>query len=59
VLQYQSGIPGVVIEAYAVNGWERHADAGFSMHTFGHSLPGAAAYKYFGFDEEVADPRVA
>ncbi|GFG13156.1 dihydroxyacetone synthase [Aspergillus udagawae] len=59
VLKYRSGIPCVVIEAYAVNGWERYADAGFTMSTFGHSLPGAAAYKYFGFDEHVIAPEVA
>ncbi|OKL61375.1 Dihydroxyacetone synthase [Talaromyces atroroseus] len=59
VLQYQSGIPRVVIEAYAVNGWERYAEAGFSMSTFGHSLPGAAAYKYFGFNEQIISPEVA
>lgn len=41
--------PVVVIEAYAVYGWERYADAGFSMSSFGHSLPGTAVYKYFGF----------
>ncbi|EED17667.1 dihydroxy-acetone synthase, putative [Talaromyces stipitatus ATCC 10500] len=58
VLKYQS-IPRVVIEAYAVNGWERYADAGFSMSSFGHSLPGAAAYKYFGFDEQIIAPEVA
>jgi len=48
----------VVIEAYAVNGWERYADAGYSMSSFGHSLPGKDAYKYFGFDENVIAPRV-
>jgi len=58
VLQYRSKAPRVVIEAYAVNGWERYADAGYSMSTFGHSLPGNAAYKYFGFDEEAIAPRV-
>ncbi|QKX57970.1 uncharacterized protein TRUGW13939_05090 [Talaromyces rugulosus] len=58
VLQYRSKAPRVVIEAYAVNGWERYADAGFSMASFGHSLPGAAAYKYFGFDEEIIAPEV-
>ncbi|CZR69751.1 related to TRANSKETOLASE [Phialocephala subalpina] len=58
VLQYRSKAPRVVIEAYAVNGWERYADAGFSMHSFGHSLPGKDAYKFFGFDEEVIAPRV-
>ncbi|KAK2044672.1 transketolase [Colletotrichum somersetense] len=59
VLQYRSQAPRVVIEAYAVNGWERYADAGFSMSTFGHSLPGPEAYKYFGFDEVVIAPVVA
>jgi dihydroxyacetone synthase len=59
VLQYRAGIPRVVIEAYAVNGWERYADAGYSMSSFGHSLPGAAAYKYFGYDDEVIAERVS
>ncbi|TVY13731.1 Dihydroxyacetone synthase [Lachnellula arida] len=58
VLQYRSKAPRVVIEAYAVNGWERYADAGWSMNTFGHSLPGKDAYKYFGFDADVIAPRV-
>jgi len=58
VLQYRSKAPRVVIEAYAVNGWERYADAGYSMSSFGHSLPGKDAYKYFGFDENVIAPRV-
>ncbi|KAJ4140485.1 hypothetical protein NW765_015756 [Fusarium oxysporum] len=59
VLQYRSNAPRVVIEAYAVNGWERYADAGYSMTTFGKSLPGKDAYKYFGFDENVIAPEVA
>ncbi|KAF1807935.1 hypothetical protein P152DRAFT_463038 [Eremomyces bilateralis CBS 781.70] len=59
VLRYRSNAPRVAIEAYAVNGWERYADAGYSMSTFGHSLPGAAAYKYFGFDENKIAPKVA
>lgn len=59
VLQYRSNAPRVVIEAYAVNGWERYADAGFSMASFGKSLPGKDAYKFFGFDEEVIAPEVA
>ncbi|GJN72750.1 hypothetical protein PLICBS_006825 [Purpureocillium lilacinum] len=58
-LQYRSNAPRVVIEAYAVNGWERYADAGFSMSKFGKSLPGKDAYEYFGFDEEVIAPEVA
>ncbi|KAH8805442.1 transketolase [Xylogone sp. PMI_703] len=59
VLQYQSNAPRVVIEAFTVNGWERYADAGFSMRTYGHSLPGKMAYKFFGFDENIIAPEVA
>ncbi|THV43662.1 hypothetical protein BGAL_1424g00010 [Botrytis galanthina] len=59
VLRYRSHTPRVVIEAYAVNGWERYADSGYSMSSFGHSLPGADAYKYFGFDEKVIAPKVS
>jgi dihydroxyacetone synthase len=50
VLKYKDKIPVVVIEAYAVNGWERYADAGINMRSFGKSLPGAKAYEYFGFE---------
>ncbi|KAF7521543.1 hypothetical protein G7054_g12399 [Neopestalotiopsis clavispora] len=52
VLQYRAGIPRVAVEAYAAMGWERYADAAYSMSTdrFGHSLPGAEAYEYFGFN---------
>ncbi|KAK4234467.1 dihydroxyacetone synthase [Achaetomium macrosporum] len=59
VLRYRSGAPRVIIEAYSVNGWERYADAGFSMSTFGKSLPGKDGYRYFGFDEKVIAPEVA
>lgn len=59
VLQYRAGIPRVVVEAYAVNGWERYADAGYSMSSFGHSLPGADAYRYFGFEEGLIAERVS
>ncbi|KAK5118463.1 hypothetical protein LTR62_002977 [Meristemomyces frigidus] len=52
VLQYRSSAPRVVIEAYAVNGWERYADAGYSMHSFGHSLPRNDIYARFNFTEE-------
>lgn len=44
-----SGVPAVVIEPYAPNGWERYADAGINMRTFGHSLPGKYVYDHFGF----------
>ncbi|KAH0495110.1 hypothetical protein TgHK011_008678 [Trichoderma gracile] len=49
-LRRHQGIPAIVVEPYAPNGWERYADAGISMRWFGHSLPGPEAYKYFGFD---------
>lgn len=58
VLRRHEGVPAVVVEAYAVNGWERYADAGFSMHSFGHSMPGAAAYRFFGFEPEKMAKKV-
>jgi dihydroxyacetone synthase len=51
-------IPAVVIEPYASNGWERYADAAACLTRFGHSLPGTAAYKYFGFDVGALTTRV-
>ena len=39
-LRRHEGIPAIVVEAYVAHGWERYADAMFSMKTFGHSLPG-------------------
>ncbi|PSR85780.1 Transketolase, thiamine diphosphate binding domain-domain-containing protein [Coniella lustricola] len=47
---HTAGIPVVVIEPYAPNGWERYADAGINMRTFGHSLPGKYIYDHFGFE---------
>lgn len=44
------GIPAVVIEPYAPQGWERYADAGVCLRRFGHSLPGPAAYRFFGYE---------
>lgn len=44
------GVPAVVIEPYAPTGWERYADAGINMRTFGHSLPGQYIYQHFGFE---------
>lgn len=51
VLLRGSGVPAVVIEPYAANGWERYADAAMcmSIDRFGKSLPGPKAYEYFGF----------
>ncbi|OBT75610.1 hypothetical protein VF21_05131 [Pseudogymnoascus sp. 05NY08] len=48
----------VVVEAYAANGWERYADASISMKSFGKSLPGKEAYKYFGFDGKVISSKI-
>nr|POE54472.1 dihydroxyacetone synthase [Quercus suber] len=52
-------VPRVVIEAYAVNGWERYADAGYSMHSFGHSLPRDYIYQRFNFTAEKIAQKVA
>jgi dihydroxyacetone synthase len=49
-LRRHRGVPAIVIEAYMPNGWERYADASICMKGFGHSLPGPAAYEYFGFE---------
>lgn len=51
--------PAVAIEPYAATGWERYADAAACMRTFGHSLPGPAAYEYFGFDVDSLTEKVA
>ncbi|KAK3672093.1 hypothetical protein LTR78_008063 [Recurvomyces mirabilis] len=59
VLQYRSKAPRVVIEAYSVNGWERYADAGYSMHSFGHSLPRNDIYPRFNFDDEKIAAKIA
>ena len=45
-------MPVVAIEAFTMTGWERYADAGYGMCTFGHSLPGEVAYRHFGFNGE-------
>ena len=64
-LEYKRGVlrrhsmPAVAIEPYAATGWERYADAAACMKTFGHSLPGTAAYKYFGFDVETLTGKVS
>ncbi|KAH7061250.1 Transketolase, thiamine diphosphate binding domain-containing protein [Macrophomina phaseolina] len=58
-LKKHLGIPSVVIEPYASNGWERYADAAICMKGFGKSLPGKAAYKYFGFETKAMTDKVA
>ncbi|KAL1981150.1 hypothetical protein VTN96DRAFT_3037 [Rasamsonia emersonii] len=57
-LQRHRGIPAVVIEPYTPNGWERYADAGICLKRFGHSLPGKAAYKFFGYEIDVLTGKV-
>lgn len=57
-LRRHRGIPAVVIEPYAPNGWERYADAGICLNRFGHSLPGKAAYKYFGYEIDALTSKV-
>lgn len=58
VLRRQERIPAIAVEAYASLGWERWSDASFSMKSFGHSLPGSDAYRYFGFTPEQMAPKV-
>ena len=58
-LRRHQAIPAVVIEPYAPNGWERYADASISVNRFGHSLPGKAAYKFFGYDIDTLTTKVA
>lgn len=58
-LRRHRGIPAVVIEPFSPNGWERYADSGFCMTQFGHSLPGKAAYKHFGYEAEPLATKVA
>ncbi|KAJ8605042.1 hypothetical protein MRB53_041554 [Persea americana] len=52
VLRRHEGIPAVAIEPYVSLGWERFADAGLHMSSYGHSLPGKYIYNYFGFSIE-------
>ncbi|KAL9107580.1 MAG: hypothetical protein Q9227_007580 [Pyrenula ochraceoflavens] len=60
VLQRHAGVPAVAIEAYSSLGWERYADAGFCMRSFGKSLPGPdGTYGYFGFEPENMARRIA
>ncbi|KAF9890549.1 hypothetical protein FE257_005680 [Aspergillus nanangensis] len=59
VLQRHRGVPAVVIEPYAPNGWERYATAAIGIRRFGHSLPGKAAYKFFGYETGTMTDKVA
>ena len=58
VLRRHEGVPAVVIEPYVSLGWERWADAGVCMSSFGHSLPGKYIYDHFGFDIDGMAERV-
>lgn len=58
-LRRHCGIPAVVIEPYAPNGWERYADAGICVKRFGYSLPDKAAYKFFGYEINILTTKVA
>ncbi|KAJ5522683.1 hypothetical protein N7513_013256 [Penicillium frequentans] len=57
-LRRHRGIPAIVIEPYAPNGWERYADAGINVNRFGHSLPSKAAYKFFGYEIDALTTKV-
>ncbi|CAY70886.1 Transketolase, similar to Tkl2p [Komagataella phaffii GS115] len=52
-------VPTVVVEAYVAYGWERYATAGYTMNTFGKSLPVEDVYKYFGYTPEKIGEKVA
>jgi dihydroxyacetone synthase len=58
VLRRHEGIPAVVIEPFAPNGWERYASAAACVKRFGHSLPGKKAYEFFGFDSLALTAKV-
>lgn len=51
--------PRVAIEAYSPNGWERYADAGYHMHSFGQSLVGKDVYERFNYNAEKIADKVA
>ena len=58
VLRRNENIPAVVIEPYVALGWERYADAGINMCSFGHSLPGKYIYDYFGYTNNTMTRKV-
>ncbi len=58
VMQYSREKLVLVIEAFSVTGWERYADAGLTMSSFGKSLPGAEVYKFFQFDGQTIARKV-
>ena len=58
ILKRHHGIPAVVIEPYVAFGWERWADAGINMRSFGHSLPGKYIYQHFNFTTESMGQRI-
>lgn len=58
VLRRNENIPAVVIEPYVALGWERYADAGINMNSFGHSLPGKYIYNHFGYRNDTMAKKV-
>ncbi|KAL9611658.1 MAG: hypothetical protein Q9167_003726, partial [Letrouitia subvulpina] len=59
VMQYKKRKPVVIVEAYVVSGWERYADAGYSMNSFGKSLPtNTETYKFFNLDGDIIAAKV-
>ena len=58
VLRRNENIPSVVIEPYVSLGWERYADAGLNMRSYGHSLPGKYIYDYFGYNVESMSKKI-
>ncbi|KAI1332622.1 transketolase [Xylariaceae sp. FL0255] len=58
VIEYRSRVPRVVVEAYAATRWEKYANAGYSMSSFGHSLPSHKIYEHLGYDPDLIALRV-
>ncbi|KAF2626377.1 hypothetical protein BU25DRAFT_459509 [Macroventuria anomochaeta] len=58
VLRRNENIPAVVIEPYVALGWERYADAGINMSSFGHSLPGKYIYDHFSYGNDTMPKKV-
>ncbi|KAL2840732.1 Transketolase, thiamine diphosphate binding domain-containing protein [Aspergillus pseudodeflectus] len=59
VLRPRAGKPTVVIEAYPANGWERYADAGVTMSSFGKALPCKDVYAHYGFEPKSIAAKVS
>lgn len=46
------------LEPYSPTSWERYADAGINMTTFGHSLPGKYIYQHFEYTTEKMSEKI-